>query len=315
MTRQLITLTLLLNIQTATIASDESSAPYNTPADCHLCSLLDRPQLVLSDKLLKLSDKLDIFFSKSRSYDKHNKSFASINYYIISEESKKSSSQFDTRMYITLPRTQERLTFKFQTEADSELDSDNPDIIPGNPNRNTNAASLSAEAFTGKNWRFNMDIGAEYKKSYDPFFRVAYNQNIIYEQWTIYWREAAFHLAKTGNGVTSSLRFVRNYNDKYILRISNKVTDYLDNNYTEPEHSISLSHKIDDFSAAAYAMGLFESNDPVDRVHYLQLRYKRLIHKTWLYYEIIPEILVTDSNNQKPIGKISLKLEYLLGNI
>lgn len=311
---QIAILFLLFCVTASANAADTNTDPDANNIECYLCSLLDRPQLILSKRFIKLSDRLDIFFSRTRSYDKYNKSFASLNYYIISEEDQKPSYLFDTRVYLTLPRTQERMTFRLQTEGDSELDSDNPDLTPGTPDKNTNAIALGAELASGERWRIITDIGAEYRNGYDPFIRLAYNHNYKYGKWTVNWREAIFRFSAIGNGITSSLTMERNISNKYILRISNKAVDYIDEDYIEPIHSISLSQQINNFSAIAYTIGQFETHQPADRTNYLQLRFKRLIHKTWLYYEVIPEILYADSNNHNASGKVSFKLEYLIGN-
>lgn len=310
----LLTLYIVSSLFAPAQANEEPGISEEKKHTCYLCSVLDRPQLYLSDKFLKFSDRIDIFFSKSRSYDRLNKSFASLHYYIVTSPSARPEHYLDTRVYLTLPRTQERLALMLQTETDSELDIDNPDIAPGTPDKNTDAIALRSDMFSGKQWRIFMDIGAEYQNGLEPFIRATYINNYTLGKWSIHWREAIFRFANTGNGISSSLSTERTINDKYLLRISNKLINYIDQEYSEPIHSISLAEKINNYSALVYTIGTFGSYEPTDKTDYFQLRYKRLIHKTWLYYELIPEVLISNSNSRQASGRFTFKLEYLIGN-
>jgi len=308
------TLFIIFSLPAPSLAGDEYATLPEKNQHCYLCSLLDRPQIFLSDNLLKFSEGIDLFFSKSRSYDKLNKSFASLDYYIVNTPSAHPKHYLDTRVYIILPGTQEHLAFMLQTETDSELDSDNPDIVPSSPDENTEALALRSDISSGKQWRIFMDVGAEYQNGVDPFIRVTYNHNYKFDRWSINWREAMFRFANNGNGITSALRTDRIISERNLLRISNRLIDYIDLGYSDSEHSISLANKLNDYSALIYTVGTYSNHQPTDNTDYLQLRYKRLIHKTWLYYEIIPEVLFSDSNNKIGSGRLTIKLQYLIGN-
>ena len=214
-----------------------------------------------------------------------------------------------------MPRTQKRLNLMFQAESHSELDSDEPDLTPGSPEQQTTALVLRGDFRKTKNWRIYADIGSEYRGFIDPFIRFTYYQDFEFEKWSLTWKEAIFRFGYRGNGITSGLRYDRPFTDKFLFRFANQVIWYQTNDFYDRSHSLVLYQYLQNKNALAYSIGLYTISEPVDAVYFVQLKYKKLIHKTWLFYEVIPEVLYKQSNLYSATPRLTLKLDIMLGNV
>jgi hypothetical protein len=306
-----------LNAMAQDAPSPGAAAPSTATNDtCSLCSLLDSPRDFLSDNFIKISDRLDLFFSNNVAYEKLDKSFAELSINAVAEGDSLPNYYGDTRVFLELPRTQKRLNLMFQSESNGELDVDNPDVTPSSPDQQTTALVLRGDFRKTRNWRIYADIGSENRGFIDPFIRFTYYQNFTgkKKKWNWTWKEAIFRFGYRGNGITSGLQFNRPVSDRYHFRFSNQLIWYQTDDFYDRAHSLNFYQNLGRRNALAYSLGLYTTSDPADSVYYLQFRYKKLIHKTWLYYEVIPEVLYKASDFYSPTPRLTLKLEIMLGN-
>jgi len=308
---------LLMLYSPETRAEDATAQADKTPLpNCSICEILDTPRDFLSDNFIKISDRLDMFFSNTDTYEQLDKSFAELSINAVAEGYTLPNYYSDTRVFLELPRTQKRLNLMFQTESNGELDTDNPDITPGSPAQQTNALVLRGDVRKTRNWRIYADLGSENRGFIDPFIRFTYYQTFEgkNKKWNWTWKEAIFRFGYRGNGITSGLRFDRQYSDQYHFRFSNQIIWYQTDDFYDRTHSINFYQKLKHRDAMAYSVGQYTTSLPLDSIYFVQLRYKKLIHKTWLYYEIVPEVLYKESNLYSATPRFTLKLDIMLGN-
>lgn len=297
-------------------AQDNKQTEKDPLPNCSICELLDTPRDFLSDSFIDISDRLDMFFSNNATYEELDKSYAELSLNTAVEGYALPNYYADTRVFLELPRTQKRLNLMFQAESNGELDTDNPDITPGSPDQKTNALVLRGDVRKTQNWRVYADIGSENRGFIDPFIRLTYYQSFEGEKkkWNWTWKEAIFRFGSRGNGVTTGLQFDRPINDKYHFRSSNQLIWYQSDDFYDRAHSLNFYQYLKHRNALAYAFGLYTTSDPVDSIYFVQFKYKKLIHKTWLYYEIIPEILYKESTLYSATPRLTIKLDIMLGN-
>lgn len=294
------------------VAGDKTASPSSQ--DCYLCSLLDTPRDFLSQNFINLSDRLDMFFSNTESFERLNKSYAEFSMNAVAQDALMPNYYTNTRVSLAMPRTQHRLNVMFQTESNGELDSDNPDITPSSPDQQTTALALRGEIHQSLNWKFYADIGSENRgTTLDPFLRFTYYQQFKGKIWNWTWREAFFRFGIRGNGITSRLEFNRSVAVKDHIRFYNQLVWYQSDDYYDRTHSLNYYQDLENHNGAAYSIGQYTTNNPDDAVYYLQFKYKRLIHKTWLFYELIPEVLYRQSNQYAPTPRFTLKLDIMFG--
>jgi hypothetical protein len=298
-----------------TAHAEEKTPDSSITPDCAICNLLDTPRDFLSDNFMKISDRLDIFFSNTATFEELDKSYAQLSINAVSQGDALPNYYGDTQVFLEMPRTQQRLNLMFQSENNSELDSDNPDLTPGSPEQQTTALVLRGDFRKTKNWRIYADIGSEYRGFIDPFLRFTYYHNFEFEKWFWTWKEAIFRFGYRGNGITSGIRFDRHFSEKYLFRFTNQLIWYQTNDFYDRTHSLILYQDLQHKNALAYSLGLYTTSEPVDSIYFAQLKYKKLIHKTWLYYEIIPEVLYKASNLYSATPRLTLKLDLMLGNV
>jgi hypothetical protein len=306
---------MLVFLITTNAHAEEQTQTPDESLFCSLCKLLDTPRDFLSDNFMKISDRLDMFFSNTVTYEELDKSFAELSINAVTQRGALPDYYGDTRVFLEMPRTQKRLNLMFQAESNSELDSDDPDLTPGSPEQQTTALVLRGDFRTTRNWRIYADIGSEYRGFIDPFLRFTYYQTFGFNKWSLTWKEAIFRFGYRGNGVTTGLRFDRPFAEKYHFRFANQLIWYQSNDFYDRAHSLNFYQQLHHHNALAYSLGLYTTSEPVDSVYYVQLKYKKLIHKTWLYYEIIPEVLYKESTLFSATPRLTLKLDIMLGNV
>jgi len=307
---------LLMLFSQGAKAQDDKQTDKTPLPNCAICELLDAPRDFLSDNFMNMSDRLDIFFSNNATFEELDKSYAELSFNAVAEGYTLPNYYSDTRVFLEMPRTQKRLNLMFQAESNGELDTDNPDITPGSPAQQTNALVLRGDLRKTRNWRVYADIGSENRGFIDPFIRFTYLQNFegSEKKWNWTWKEAIFRFGYRGNGVTSGLRFDRPISDKYHFRFSNQLIWYQNNDFYDRAHSLNFYQYLEHRNALGYALGLYTTSDPIDSIYFVQIKYKKLIHKTWLYYEIIPEVLYKESTLFSATPRLTIKLDIMLGN-
>lgn len=278
-----------------------------------IVSLLDTPRNYLSDNLLDFSDLIDQIFSNTENYATNN-SYARFSTAVVYLDTDPPYPLTDSYIFIALPRTQNKLTLLFQTDTSAETDTGGPDLQPGSPSQKSNALVLRGQIERGNNWSIKADIGTKFTTVLDPFIRINYQLKIPFKSWSLLWRESLYRYAYQGNGIDSQVRADYPINEQFHLRLDNQISWLEQNTYIDRSHRLGLYQKLDKQTALSYSIGSYTTTDPMDSIYYAQIRYKRLLHKTWLYYEIIPEYIYPQSTNFTATPKLTLKLEMLLGN-
>ena len=292
--------------------AEESHTESKT--DNNIINLLDEPRDYLSDNLLDFSDRIDQIFSNTENFSSNNNSYARLSIASIWLDEDRPFPLTDAYIFFALPRTQDRLSILFQTDESEESDSGGTNLLPGSPSQKSSALAVRGKIVSGSNWSVSTDIGTKLNTVLDPFLRVSYRQKNKFKNWSLLWRESVYRFAYQGKGIDSQVRGDYPISDQFHLRLNNNVSWFEQESFYNRSHDLGLYQKLTDQNAISYSVGYYTVDDPQDNIYYTQIRYKSLLHDTWLYYEIIPEYIYPKSTGFTATPKFTLKLEMLLGN-
>lgn len=280
----------------------------------NIINLLNEPRNYISNNLLNFSDKIDQIFSNTESFSADNTSYARLSIASVWLDEGRPYPLTDVYVFFALPRTQDRYSLLLQTDSAEESDATGLNLLPGSPSQRSNALAIRGNVANGDNWSVTADLGTKLSTTLDPFLRVSYQQKNQYDNWVLLWRESVYNYLYQGTGIDSHLRGDYPIDKRFHLRMYNQLSLLEQDRFIDHSHSLALFQRISDQSALSYAIGYYTVPDPSDGIYYTQLRYKALLHDTWLYYELIPEYIYPKSTNFAKTPKFTLKFEMLLGN-
>jgi len=308
--RLFMTLVLLLQ----NIGAQAEDDVKKTESTENIINLLDEPRNYLSTTLLGFSDRIDQIFSNTQNFTANNTSFARISIASIWLDQGRPYSLTEAYVYLSLPRTQDKYSLLLQTDNTEESQSTGINLLPGSPIQRTSALAIRGNIVNGTNWSVTADLGSKLSTTLDPFVRISYKQKNQFDNWSLLWHESIYKYLYLGTGIDSRVNLDYPVNDQFHLRLSNQLSLLEQNSYVDHSHSLALFQRINAQSALSYSVGYYTESDPVDGIYYTQIRYKSLLHDTWLYYELIPEYIYPKSTHFRATQKFTLKFEMLLGN-
>lgn len=294
-------------------AHAENDATKNQSSE-NIINLLDEPRNYLSTTLLGFSDRIDQIFSNTQNFSANNTSFARISIASVWLDQGRPYPLTEAYVYLSLPRTQDKYSLLLQTDNTDESQSTGINLLPGSPAQRSSALAIRGNIINGTNWSVTADLGSKLSTTLDPFVRVSYKQKNQFENWSLFWQESIYSYLYQGNGIDSRLHGDYPVNDRFHLRFSNQLSLLEQNSYIDHSHSLALFQRLNAQSALSYSIGYYTESDPADGIYYTQIRYKSLLHDTWLYYELIPEYIYPKSTHFRATPKFTLKFEMLLGN-
>ena len=280
---------------------------------------LNAPQKNISSGLEWLSKRIDVFFANEKIYDESTGSYARLSGTTILRDGGKKSFLGDLNIRVELPHTQKKLNLIIESDADKNLAKRPDQQSQPTPNQALSATTYFAgidKNLSGKSaWDIHTSVGIKLHVPLDPFVRLRMTREALFVKWKFHFTETLFHFHSRGNGYDSTMEWDRSFGRKNLFRLHTSATWWDDTDLIDLNQSFTVFHEITERRAVSYSIGVFGKNKPIMQAdtYLIDIRYRQLLHKDWLFYEINPQVLYQKSNDFQPEHSVALKLEMIFG--
>ena len=184
---------------------------------------------------------------------------------------------------VALPRISKRLQLVFEGDEDPDLQ----DVLPGGQATQTeNALGLRLDVKDTSRSKFNISVSA--KPRVRARYRYTYplsNESLIRFTQEIQNEEGV-------NGARTRLDFEKAFLPAKLFRATTEGFVAEDFSGVDWSQAFSLFHRLSKKSSISYETGIVGITEPESYVtnYRLGIRYRRNIHRDWLFFDIAPEI-------------------------
>lgn len=276
---------------------------------------------ILSKNIMRSTNWVDSFFGNKKQFDEQNGTRLNF-YHILSKfESEDVQARPGIKINLKFPNLEKKLQINIEKRASNE-DTASP-IAESNllterdlPNKDLRtSASLFLKNLSDLNIKFTAGVRIKIPPRVFSHFRVSKIVPLPFE-WnmksisTSYWEQVE------GVGQSLSVDFDRRISDLFLLRIVNESAWTDENDTISSSHGPSLFQKISLRRAISYNFRFNYLNRPNYRIdnYSASISYRQNISKSWLFYELVPQINFARIRNFKSNLGIALKTEFSIGD-
>jgi hypothetical protein len=285
--------------------------------------MLETPHRKVSGLIEDLLRRTDALFGGDRLYDAPTGSYIQVGARgtVWPERYSDSGVTAITRAKINLPRTQERL--KLMLDRDVE-DIDKPpaqrdaEVAAGVSQPDNNPyVGLRALAVERLKLRFTTDGGLKLRDGeLDPFARGRVTRVFQWGDWTIPVSETVLWRRVEGLSATTDWAFLYPLSKRSALAFQGNATWTENQDGLVIGHNATVAWRVDErslFGVEALVIGQTRPQREV-LAYSTALRYRRLIHSTWLVMEVRPQVVFPSNQDYKTTAGVTLQLEAFFGS-
>ena len=213
---------------------------------------------------------------------------------------------------LDLPRTSERWKLIFETDND-ELNSLQDNVL-GEDKSGEAVGGFRYLQELGEDWELTNEIGLRGRLPLDPYYRLrARYEHSLGDTWSLGFSQKIWYYRTDGWGYDTDVMFSRPIAADKVLDISSEVKYQQSRRQKEFGQSVSIHQALGDLRTLSYTLGLLGLSEPNIRVndYYVEARYRRALREDWLFLEVVPQVVVSRSENWRPESRILLNLELM----
>ena len=292
--------------------------PPVMPGDAVLTSGHD----YLSQNVEDLARKIDAFFGTERAFDESSGTYVQARGSVIYKKYGVVDFDGNVRAKLDLPNLKRKLSLVIESESDDNLvqkgqiTSGSPTVAETFETRDV-SASLQYVVREEREWDIRLQPGLKLHWSPETFLRLRFRHiQPISEVWqsrvtlTPGWFES--------RGWELRLRhdFDRDSGRGSLFRVVSEANWQVkaDRN-VELVQSFAYAHPLGSRVRMAYEAGMLFETQPTfwNTGYFASVRYRRNIHRGWMFLELKPQILFARANNFKADPSFALSLEVIFG--
>ncbi len=310
--KAVLLLLLPLNaVATEAVVTEEEDSLY-------FSSTLNTTHDYISEGLLYLPRTIDNFFADERSELESNKSTFRLSLDTLFQEGGVVDFKQTFRAKLIMPHSKERLRFTVEStpeETQSTQQEQENSAIENPTGDNQQSAVLEAILKETEAWRLSTDVGVKLHTPIDPFIRVRGRKEWQFSSLQVRFTQTLFEFKSTGAGARSILDIEHPLAKQRLLRFSTTGTWWDELQAYLWSQNISLYRKLDLRRGLAYTLGINGSDYHGNEVdsYILDIRYRKRIHREWLFYELSPRVSFDRENNFKDNWGFLLRVEVIFG--
>lgn len=293
--------------------------PPPQPLLSTLINPADAQRNIWSDQFADFANRMDRFFGDSRYFQEANKSVIQINLSKMQEPGVGGDWVLDGQARFDLPSTEKRFSLLLES---------NPEKTPVANTDTAKQAVLSQDVVASKKqaaalryekppvespWYFSADVGVKASIPLEPFVRTRNSYTKPWEKWRMKISEAVFWFSTIGVGETTQLDFERLISEPAMFRASTTATWMNDTHNFDLRQDFSVYHAVTDRTALIYQASVIGVSEPelqaIDYVLLLHARYR--MHRSWVYFEISPQLHFPKAKDYQISPLLLLRLEVL----
>lgn len=299
------------------VFSECMSIPYIPISQEPVFSFLDKPQEVISSGVERFAKALDEFFSEDKVFYDASGTYLKFTLDTTRDNNGDVHSSGDFRLKLRLPHTNEKIKLTIESSEEERPD----DIVVKNVETpattaedNSYVAGIQAQLGKKENaWEFKPSIGMRLNSDINLHLKLRLSRKYQFEKWNFNWYETAYWYRTTGNGVDSHFEINKKLSEDDLFRASTFARWTNTTDYFELSQTFSMFHTLSKRRAVSYYVGAYGISEPaVYATHYvIGSSYRQNIHKDYLFFELIPQILYQKSNDFHAEFSLTFRIEMI----
>lgn len=264
-------------------------------------------------------NRLDAFFAGEDLIGKTNNSFVKVGMEFQQFKSGHSYLEPKIKFRLDLPTLEEKLRLVFESDPAEDQTIEEQKRAQGSDrdNKDLKDSTVGALDFALKprlNWRASTGVGIKFGNPIDPFWR--YRVRGIYalnKIWELSSQHSVYFFHDKGWGTKAELTWQRD-GPWFVFRQTTDGRYNYDDRRWELGHTYSFLKEIDTKRAINYQVGIIAETQPEVQAtgYFVHAIYRRKLHKSWLFYEMIPEIYYPKDEDWRLSPSITVKIEMVL---
>lgn len=291
---------------------------HELPLVSELLSPADAPRNYWSGKLATFASDIDRFFGDPRYFQEVNKSVLQLNLTKVYEPGDSGGNMvLDGQAKLDLPSTERRFSLMLESNPEKNISSDTPkrpviasDVVTSN---NQSVALRIEKPPEESPWHFSADAGIKARLPPEPFVRTRASYTKPLEDWRIKAAETVFWFSSIGAGETTQVDFERIISEPVLFRATSTATWMSDPHNFDLRQDFSLYHTLNERTALLYQAAVIGVSQPqLETTEYVLLLLARYrLHRSWIFFEISPQLHFPRSKNFESSPMLLLRLEAL----
>jgi len=274
----------------------------------------------LSRGLGNLSRRLDAYFGSEDIHDEVSGSHAEIVVAPRLADEGQSDLDGDFRLKLDLPQAERRLQLLLENDSDErQAEGSRLDQGPADPSEDDDETDLFGGLrqilidTTGV--QLQTDLGIKLRTPLDPFARADFRRFWETGPWSVRFKEGLFWFNSSGFGQIAELNLDRVVGEDTAVRTDTTIDWRNDSDELRLSLGVALLEVLNSRETLAYETGMQASNRPTLRAerYRVGLRFRRRLHKDWLFLGVIPEVIWRREDGFTPEPGIRLQVEFRFG--
>ena len=276
----------------------------------------------LSTTVEKLSQRIDTFFGEKRAYEEATGTYLQARGSLIYSEGGEFDFDGKFRAKVDLPQLREKVHLVIETDNESDNIEDFNRITTGtgivdNLQYRDVSAAVQFMLKEKKRWDFSVRPGLKLTNPIETFIKLRLRRNQpLGEKWLSRGAIEVGYYSDHGWENEYELgfeRYIGSYNffsatSNVLWRDDHPGMQFLWQRF-------QITHFLDRNSLIAFEIGMSAENRPnlIATSYFSNVRYRRNIHRGWLFFEIKPQVIAYRDNRFEPEPSLVLSLEVLFG--
>jgi hypothetical protein len=221
--------------------------------------------------------------------------------------------QSGINLKIVLPKTRDRL--KLLVETNENDDRNTESSVIGTADNVTYSTAVRLELTNKNNWKTSLDNGIRWEGKPVYFSRIRARRTDYFDTWRTRYLQSIYWRTDTEWGSIVSLNAIRPIDFSRSFNVGFDADYSLKKDMAELESSVSIFHELSYRSALLYQLATFGDTKSLTRINeaVLSVAYRRKIYKSFVFFEVVPEIGFPRELNYKATPALTLTLEMIFG--
>lgn len=281
-------------------------------------SFLDSPRSYWSQKFVNFATGIDRFFADERDFQETNDSVFRLDLVNSWQQGGERLFELVGKAKVSLPYSTRRFHLLLESDPEQSVSGDTtkeqqPLLATQVQVPKTYAAAIRFERSEKSVWHFSTDAGMKLKIKLDPYVRMRGSFTMPRGKWRVKLAEQLFWFNSIGAGESTQLDVEHFLNSALLFRATSNATWLVDNQAFGLRQDVALFHELDDRNALVYQVSALGTSEPLTQVtEYVGfVRYRHRLHKSWLFYEIRPELHYPRDKGFDMTPVLNLRLEMM----
>ena len=277
----------------------------------------DKTHKYLSENVEYYVTAVDRFFANEELYRYTTDSYVQLSGDVLFEEKGEIGYGANLRGRLDMPGTKRRFKMIFDTsptERQDPLERSVDDSPAAAVEESDLYGSIQRERKLW-GWTFRPSVGVKFTLPVEPFVKAQFTNTYPLQRWFLRADQNFYWFDDTGFGSDSTIEFDRPIAEKYLFRASSFARWTEEDEFFRLSQIFTLFHTLSSRRMVSYQVGAYGQTDPTWFMtdYLLVVRYRQLIHKEWLFFEIRPQVQYSKENDWDDEVSLLLRLELFFG--